>query len=46
MDLLVGQGDGLVHEIRPAAEVIRELVEGARRIIEGRLGQAVGSAQD
>jgi NAD(P)H-dependent flavin oxidoreductase YrpB (nitropropane dioxygenase family) len=45
MDLPVGQGVGLMDEIRPAAEVVRESVEGARRIIEGRLGRAVGLAQ-
>ena len=45
MDLLAGQGVGLVHEIKPAIEVIRELVAGARRIIQGRLARAVGSSQ-
>ena len=45
IDLPAGQGVGLVIENRPATEVIRELVAGARRIIEGRLGRAVGSAQ-
>src|SRR3954465_2212674 len=45
MDLLAGQGVGLVHEIKPAAEVVRELVEGARRIIEGRLAGAVGTGR-
>jgi nitronate monooxygenase len=40
MDLLAGQGVGLVHEIKPAAEVVRELVEGARRIIGDRLVRA------
>jgi NAD(P)H-dependent flavin oxidoreductase YrpB (nitropropane dioxygenase family) len=42
MDLLAGQGVGLVHEIKPAAEVVRELVEGARRIIEMRLAGVAG----
>ena len=41
MGLLAGQCAGLVDEIKPAAEVVRELVEGAQRIIEGRLNQAV-----
>ena len=33
MDYLAGQGVGLVNEIKPAAEVIRELLEGARHIL-------------
>ena len=33
MDFLAGQGVGLVTEIKPAAEVIREFVEGARHIL-------------
>jgi NAD(P)H-dependent flavin oxidoreductase YrpB (nitropropane dioxygenase family) len=33
MDYLAGQGVGLVNEIRPAADVVRELVEGARHIL-------------
>lgn len=37
MDFLAGQGVGLIEEIRPAGEVIRELVDGARRIIGERL---------
>lgn len=32
MSLLAGQSAGLVHEIKPAAEVIREMVEQAREI--------------
>jgi hypothetical protein len=44
MDLPAGQGVGLVHELMPAAEVVQELVEGARRIIEGRLAGAVSTA--
>ena len=35
MGLLAGQSAGLVREIKPAAEVVRELVDGARAIIEG-----------
>ena len=37
MALLAGQGVGLVHEIKPAAEIVQELVEGARRVITQRL---------
>jgi hypothetical protein len=33
MDYLAGQGVGLVNDIRPAADVVRELVEGARHIL-------------
>jgi nitronate monooxygenase len=33
MDFLAGQSAGLVTEIKPAAEVVREIVEGARRIL-------------
>jgi len=37
MALLAGQGVGLVHEIKPAAEIVQELVEGARRVMTQRL---------
>jgi nitronate monooxygenase len=37
MAFLAGQGVGLVHEIKPAAEIVQELVEGARRVITQRL---------
>jgi NAD(P)H-dependent flavin oxidoreductase YrpB (nitropropane dioxygenase family) len=33
MALYAGQGVGLIHEIKPAGEVVRELVEGAARIL-------------
>jgi nitronate monooxygenase len=33
MDFLAGQSVGLVKEIKPAAEVVREFVEGARHIL-------------
>ena len=39
MALLAGQGVGLVREMKPAAEIVQELVEGARRIIAERLGR-------
>lgn len=35
MPLLAGQSAGLVNEIKAAGEIVGELVEGARRIIEG-----------
>jgi NAD(P)H-dependent flavin oxidoreductase YrpB (nitropropane dioxygenase family) len=37
MDLLMGQGVGLVREIKPAGQIVRELVEEARQIISQRL---------
>ena len=36
MDLLAGQSVGLVGQIKPAGEIVHELVEGARRIITQR----------
>lgn len=38
MSLLAGQGVGLVNEIKPAGEIVKELVESASRIIQ-ELGQ-------
>jgi len=42
MDLLAGQSVGLVHEIMPAATIVRDLVEGARQLIEQRLTPILG----
>ena len=33
MDYLAGQSVGLVKEMKPAAEVVREFLEGARHIL-------------
>lgn len=33
MSLLAGQSVGLVHDVRPAADIVRETVEGAARLI-------------
>jgi NAD(P)H-dependent flavin oxidoreductase YrpB (nitropropane dioxygenase family) len=41
MDLLAGQGVGLVREIKPAGQIVRELVEEARQIILGRLSATI-----
>jgi enoyl-[acyl-carrier protein] reductase II len=41
MALLAGQAVGLVKEIKPAATVVRELADGASRLIEQRLGSLV-----
>jgi NAD(P)H-dependent flavin oxidoreductase YrpB (nitropropane dioxygenase family) len=35
MGLLAGQGVGLVQEIKPAGEVVREIMAQADRIMEG-----------
>lgn len=37
MGMLAGQSVGLVREIKPAALIVKELIEGARQIIEQRL---------
>jgi NAD(P)H-dependent flavin oxidoreductase YrpB (nitropropane dioxygenase family) len=41
MDLLAGQGVGLVNEIEPAGQIVRELVEEARQIVSQRLAGLV-----
>jgi hypothetical protein len=37
MSLLAGQSVGLVQEIKPAATIVHEMIEGAHQIIEQRL---------
>jgi NAD(P)H-dependent flavin oxidoreductase YrpB (nitropropane dioxygenase family) len=37
MDFLAGQSVGLIHEIKPAAAIVREIVEEARHIIMRQL---------
>ena len=32
--VMAGQSSGLVHQIQPAAEIVRELVEGLPKVIE------------
>jgi len=44
MALLAGQAVGLVNEIRPAGMLVRELADGASRLIEQRLGSLVSGA--
>src|SRR5262252_1761171 len=39
MDLLAGQGVGLVGEIKPAGEIVRDLVDEARQIVAQRLAR-------
>jgi NAD(P)H-dependent flavin oxidoreductase YrpB (nitropropane dioxygenase family) len=43
MDLLAGQSIGLIREIKPAATLVRELVDEAREVIEQRLRRAMAS---
>jgi len=45
MDLLMGQSVGLINEIKPAALIVRDLVEGARQIIEQRLTPTLSVAR-
>jgi NAD(P)H-dependent flavin oxidoreductase YrpB (nitropropane dioxygenase family) len=44
MCLAAGEGAGLVRDIRPAGEIVREMMEEARRVIEGRLLPLIGRA--
>jgi nitronate monooxygenase len=43
MDFLAGQGVGLVCEVKPAGEIVRELVEEARQVIMQRLPELAAS---
>jgi NAD(P)H-dependent flavin oxidoreductase YrpB (nitropropane dioxygenase family) len=43
MDLLTGQGVGLVREIKPAGEIVRELVEEGQQIISQRLSRIIAA---
>lgn len=40
MDFLAGQGVGLVREIKPAAEIVRDVVQEAARILKERASQS------
>ena len=42
MNLLAGQCVGLVSDIKPAATIVRELVEGANQIVEQQLNSFIG----
>ncbi|MBI3853916.1 MAG: nitronate monooxygenase [Verrucomicrobia bacterium] len=44
MNFLAGQSVGLVHEIKPAAAIVCEMVEQATQIIGQRLNNALGAA--
>lgn len=41
MALYAGQSSGLVNEVKPAGEIVRELVQGASQIIQQRLNGLV-----
>jgi NAD(P)H-dependent flavin oxidoreductase YrpB (nitropropane dioxygenase family) len=41
MSLLAGQGVGLVREVKPADQIVHELVEEARQIISRRLADVL-----
>src|SRR5262249_59949258 len=41
MSLLAGQSVGLVHDVRPAADLVRALVAEAERLVRERLDTAV-----
>ena len=43
MDLLAGQSVGLIREVRPAGEIVSELVKGAQQIISQRLAGSVAT---
>jgi enoyl-[acyl-carrier protein] reductase II len=43
MALLAGQDVGLVREVKPAVQIVRELVEEARQIISERLAGLVAT---
>jgi nitronate monooxygenase len=45
MSLFAGQSVGLVHEIKPAATIVREMIAGAHQIIEQRLNSALVSGR-
>ena len=43
MDMLAGQGVGLVRKVTPAGEIVRELVEDARQVMIRRLSEIAAS---
>jgi NAD(P)H-dependent flavin oxidoreductase YrpB (nitropropane dioxygenase family) len=46
MSLLAGQGVGLVREVKPAGQIVHELVEEARQLIAQRLAGLVATGAD
>jgi enoyl-[acyl-carrier protein] reductase II len=45
MSLLAGQGVGLVRELRPAGQIVHELVKGARQIISQHMVRLVEAGE-
>ena len=43
MDLLAGQSAGLIHEVKPAGQIVGELVAEARQIISQRLAGLIAT---
>jgi len=43
MDLLAGQGVGLIHEVKPAGQIVGELIAEARQIISQRLAGLIAT---
>ncbi len=43
MALYAGQSVGMVNELKPAAQIVQELVEGATNLIKNRLNRLVGT---
>src|SRR5262249_23182325 len=43
MDLLAGQSVGLIHEVKPAGQIVGELVAEARQIISQRLAALIAT---
>ena len=42
MCLAAGESTGLVKAIKPVAQIVREMLDEAKRIIEERLGPIIG----
>jgi enoyl-[acyl-carrier protein] reductase II len=45
MCLAAGESAGLVHEIKPAGQIVREIMEEAERVIADRLVSLVSAAK-
>jgi len=46
MDLLAGQGVGLVREVKPAGQIVHELVTEAQQIISQGLSDLAATGAD
>ena len=45
MCLIAGESAGLIHEVRPASEIIAGMMDEAKQIIEHRLSYALTPVQ-